>query len=151
MESNQRSSQTNSGLLKMQFFENPVGNHNTDGRIEQGKYLNVFKCQLFTDSQDNIETDEQSRKDMVHRRMVIRKHLIRTEIGKMFEFTQIFNISKMTCIYRGVIQGRKGTFIMLSVIYTGKNHIKTPKNYTGENNKKYFIFFIQQFFDVTDI
>ena len=76
---------------------------------------------------------------MVKGRMIIGKQLIRAEIRKMSELTQVFDVAKVAGINQIIRQSGEVSFVMLAVNHAGTDHIIAPQNYAAGNQQKYLI------------
>ena len=76
---------------------------------------------------------------MVKGRMIIGKQLIRAEIRKMSELTQVFDIAEVAGINQIIRQSGEVSFVMLTVNHAGTDHVIAPQNHAAGNQKKYLI------------
>lgn len=76
---------------------------------------------------------------MVKGRMIIGEQLIRAEIRKMPELTQVFDIAEVAGINQIIGQSGEVAFVMLAVDHAGADYIIASQNYAPGNQKKYLI------------
>ena len=66
---------------------------------------------------------------MVKGRMIIGEQLIRAEIRKMPELTQVFDIAEVAGINQIIGQSGEVAFVMLAVDHAGADYIIASQNY----------------------
>lgn len=101
--------------------------------------LDVFKRQTVTGTKQHLQINEQAGKDVVKGRMIIGEQLIRAEIRKMPELTQVFDIAEVAGINQIIGQSGEVAFVMLAVDHAGADYIIASQNYAPGNQKKYLI------------
>ena len=68
--------QIKSCALYLKNLQDPIGNRQTKTGAKQGNDLQIFKGQLLSHSQEDIQPEKEIRDDVVKGRMIIGKQLI---------------------------------------------------------------------------